>query len=571
MYPPFHDAASAHAAHHRRYSPPADQACYHRPRPTVTLPVRGIIVDCAELARWNSAGYAVSWVVPGRTPMVDTSSTFFGPRSGMTPSPVLLIAPDSMLDDDAGECIIESKEEEEEEEVAVERREEEEDVETDHHHHHQEMETGEQDVIIDHPEQKKEIVGSTEQGVGSSHVVDGELAAAVIREEEAAGVVTISLASSTDSYGDGEKDDSEEKRGEEQEQGEDDQEQQPPSELYELYIPPTPPQRTWSAGPAEAREMMAMQACRRWSAPRFPAFAMGGGIDGGGGGGDDLFVSDDDPDLLPAAPLPLPALASVVDEVLDENLEQNPDAHLAGEEIEGFEGGEYGEDEGYENEEYEEEGVGEMGDNAYYGYYEVLEADQPASEDEVEAQADSQSGMTEDDKEMEVEQEEHHGKDPELSKPGQDKKRMKRKRAVEQEEQHGKDPELSKPGKDKKRLKRKRAVEAQEPTQKNKGGYSHTWSSLPPDSRTFALPRALDVPKQPEEIALPPPRTGSSYLLDSDEDYDSDPEMHLFGTDGQRLDHSNMPEEFGPEQLAWRKRITQAKSHNNRWCWKLLT
>lgn len=40
----------------------------------VTLPVRGVVVDRAELSRWNAAGYSVTWAMPTGTAMADGTS-----------------------------------------------------------------------------------------------------------------------------------------------------------------------------------------------------------------------------------------------------------------------------------------------------------------------------------------------------------------------------------------------------------------------------------------------------------------------------------------------------------------
>ncbi|OJD30581.1 uncharacterized protein BKCO1_5800062 [Diplodia corticola] len=571
------NTTSAFAADRRHGSA---QAC----RVTVTLPVRGIIVDRAELARWSAAGYAVSWIMPGGTPMVDypvmdhyvfgrtpatvcvppftppppmwppaphfdprafavaipprplpsppsarpapppscphtpqptsepRSSPSFGSRSGMTPSPPpLCIA----VDGDLGAGIeppagvespkgVKSKQGAELEDlIQLVEDVNLEDIELEKNIELEEAIESEEDI-------DSETIGPDEDIESDTNFKLEET------DEDASDVYVVSA----DTYDDRtERHNSEEK----EEKAEDKVEEQLSG--YDEYIPSTPPQRTWSAGPAAAREV-AMEPCRRWSAPRLPAFAVGGSSCGSSD--DDIVVMfDDDDDLVPLPPPPTPK--SPVEGDLDEVHEQDLDAHLAAEEAEEYE------DVGYEESGEDEDEAGEMGGKAYSGYYGVLGAEEPKVKEGADKQESSQHTMSEEDDEQ-----------------------MK----VEQEEQHGRGFELGKHVKDKKRVGRKPKLKLQEATQKNKGGYSHTWSSLAPDSRTFALPRASDVLKQHEETSRPPPHASSGHSVDTNSS-DSDSDIHVFGIDGEKIvDLSGMPKEFSLAELVWRKRILEAKADN---------
>lgn len=261
----------------------------------------------------------------------------------------------------------------------------------------------------------------------------------------------------------------------------------------DYFVPPTPPERTWSAGPP-ARDVP--QTRRRWSAPRLPAFTMVG-----------IVAVDDHDDVVEKAvdriDMELPSTLSLkVGSTMDKDLDKAQEI-------------------------------------AYNGYYEVLAADDlEKAEVEPEEQKDSQSAMGEDDDqetEEEQQKEEQQKEEPlELKNTTEDKKSMRKK-------------------------KKKKAGESEESMSVNKGGYSHTWSSLPQDSRTFALARAPDVLKQPEETHSPSP-CDSPLFVSEDESSDSGLEVHVASTGLEKLNDSGMPEEFKIKSLD--KRITAAKVHN---------
>lgn len=277
-----------------------------------------------------------------------------------------------------------------------------------------------------------------------------------------------------------------EEQVESQEKIDDDEEQ---LSMYDddYFIPPTPPERTWSAGPP-ARDVP--QTRRRWSAPRLPAFTAVG-----------IVVVDDHNDVLGKAVdrigMELPSTLSLkAGSTMNKDLDKAQDI-------------------------------------AYNGYYEVLAFDDlEKAEVEPDEQRDSQSAM---DANGDEETEEEQQKEEALKLKGtpEDKKSM--------------------------RKKKKKARESEESMSEKKGGYAHTWSSLPPDSRTFALARVPDVLKQPEETHPLSPCDSPLFVSD-DGSSDSGLEVHVAGTGLEKLNDSGMPEEFKIKNLD--KRITAAKVHN---------
>ncbi|KAF9629266.1 hypothetical protein BFW01_g10469 [Lasiodiplodia theobromae] len=256
----------------------------------------------------------------------------------------------------------------------------------------------------------------------------------------------------------------------------------------DYFVPPTPPERTWSAGPP-AREVP--QTRRRWSAPRLPAFTMAG-----------IVVVDDHNDVVEKA-------VDHIDMELPSKLPLTAGSTL-------------------------EKDLDKTQDIAYNGYYEVLAVDGlEKAEAEPEVQKDSQPAMGEDDDE-ETEEEQQKEETLKLTNITEDKKSMRKKK------------------------KKKKTGEPEESMSGNKSGYSHTWSSLPTDSRTFALARAPDVFKQPEEIHPLSPCDSSGCVSDDDSSY-SGLEVHVTGNGLRKLNDSGMPE-FKLKKLD--KRITAAKVHN---------